>query len=105
MRAGGEATGIAREIGGEWLSGVGGDGDGGVEFQGRFRLVRGERNGIRSGCATRNVQAALRTVADADPSMSGVLHISVQSPRFFAWTRCFVSFVFQDVRGRLILLF
>jgi hypothetical protein len=36
----------------------------GVVFQGRLRLVRGERNGIRSGCASRNAQAALRVVAD-----------------------------------------
>jgi len=49
MRAGGEATGIAREIGGEWLSGVGGDGDGGVVFQGRFSLCEGKETGSDLG--------------------------------------------------------
>ena len=67
MRAGGEATGFARQIGGEWLSGVGGDGDVGVQACARGKkrdpiwVRHQERAGGTaggSGCRSINVRSS-----------------------------------------------
>jgi hypothetical protein len=64
MRAGGEALGIAREIGGGWLSGVGGDGDGGWYFKGGSGLCEGKETGSDLGAPPGTRRRHCGAVAD-----------------------------------------